>query len=155
MFIILPCECLSLCICWTEQVNAGWHMQFTDLLEESRLTAKPSHTQVSMATPKIVFLLSPQWAGDSKMLKCTNTLSLPGSLILNRVRLFLPAVLIVHCVTYTCNLEIPLVTFLRKKLHIIFTCLCPCPREDTLLKIPSIRGRYCFCFRIFCSQRSP
>ena len=56
------------------------------------------------------------------MLKCTNTLSLPGSLILNRVRLFLPAVLIVQCVAYTCNLEIPLVTFPRLKLHIIFTC---------------------------------
>lgn len=55
------------------------------------------------------------------MLKCTNTLSLPGSLILNRVRLFLPAVLIVQCVAYTCNLEIPLVTFSRQKLHITLT----------------------------------
>ena len=56
------------------------------------------------------------------MLKCTNTLSLPASLILNRVRLFMPAVLIVQYVAYTCNLEILLVTFARPKLHIIFTC---------------------------------
>lgn len=55
------------------------------------------------------------------MLKCTNTLSLPGSLILNRVRLFLPAVLIVPRVAYTCNLEIPLVTFSRQKVYIILT----------------------------------
>lgn len=45
------------------------------------------------------------------MLKCTNTLSLPSSLILNRVRLCLPAVLIVRRVAYTCNLEIPRVGF--------------------------------------------
>lgn len=39
----------------------------------------------------------PRQAGDSEMLKCTNTLSLPGCLILNRAGLFLPAVLIVQC----------------------------------------------------------
>lgn len=53
------------------------------------------------------------------MLKCTNILSLPR--ILNRVRLFLPAVVIVQCVAYTCNLEIPLVTFPRQEFHTIFT----------------------------------
>lgn len=46
MFIILSCACVSLCICWTEQVNAGWHIRFTDLLEESRHAAKPSHTGI-------------------------------------------------------------------------------------------------------------
>lgn len=157
MFIILSCACVSLCICWTEQVNAGWHMQFTNLLEESRLTAKPSHTGIHGNQKKLCFFL-PLRAGDSKMLKCTNTLSLPSSLILNRVRLFLPAVLIVQCVAYTCNLEILLVTFLKQKLQINFTCLFPCPHEDTLLKDSSIHGHYlCFCFTclpFLCSRLS-
>lgn len=89
------CTCLffilsHLCLCTSvglERVNASWHMQFTDLLQESRLPAKPSHTQVSMETRKINYISSlPQQ--DSKMLKCTNTLSLPSRLIFNRVRLF-------------------------------------------------------------------
>lgn len=53
------CACVSPRICWTEQVNAGWHMRFTDLLEESRLAAQNLHTQVAMATTKIIFLPSP------------------------------------------------------------------------------------------------
>lgn len=157
-FFSLSCACVSLRICWTEQVNAGWHMQFTNLLEESRLTAKPSHAGIHGNQKRWCFFSLSLWVGDSKMLKCTNKLSLPSSLILNRVRLFLPAVLIVQRVAYTCNLEIPLVTFFKQKLHINFTCLFPCPQEDTLLKNSSIHGHYlCFCLTclpFLCSQLS-
>lgn len=110
---------------------------------------KPSHAGIH-GNHKNYISSFPGKGGDSKMLKCTNTLSLPSSLILNRVRLFLPAALIVRCVAYTCNLEIPLVTFPTQKLHIIFTCsYFLCPHQAALLNIclhPQPLSCLCFTF---------
>ena len=52
------CARVFRCVCWTEQVNAGWHMRITDLLEESRLAAQPSHTGIHGNHKNYISILS-------------------------------------------------------------------------------------------------
>lgn len=119
-------------------------MRFTDLHEESGLAAKPSNAGIH-GNHKNYISFFPRQAGDSEMLKCTNTLSLPGCLILNRARLFLPAVVSLFSVAYTCNLEIPLVTFPPDRNSILSLHDFPFPTSD------SFPGKclYCCVFAYF------
>lgn len=100
-------------------------MRFTDLLEESRLAAEPLRTHTGIHGNQKNYISS--FPGKPEIPRCWNAqihCHYLAASYLTGLGFFsssLPAVLIVQCVAYTCNLEIPHVTFPRQKLYIIFT----------------------------------
>lgn len=118
--LILSSAYVSLCICWTEQVNAGWHMRFTDLLEELSLTAKPSQTGIHGNHKNYISSLP----SKQEIPRCWNAqihCHYPAAPYLTGLCFFC-LLFSLFAVAYTCNLEIPLVIFPWQKFHIIFTC---------------------------------